>query len=56
MTVSFPPNASTNAAVGEEMLVRLPGDPQVAASRQILIGFVLTPDEVAMNRRRGPRS
>lgn len=56
VSVAFPPNSNVTAAAGEEMTIRLPGDPNVSATRQILIGFVLTPDEVALNRRRGPRS
>lgn len=56
VTIPFTANSNTNAVAGEEMMIRLPGDPNLSATRQILIGFVLSPDEVALNRRRGPRT
>ena len=54
--VSFPNNVSRVQTRGEEISIRLPGpDPQEAAKRTVLLGFVLTPEELALNRRRGPR-
>ncbi|MXP62231.1 hypothetical protein E0493_02540 [Roseomonas sp. M0104] len=55
MQVEFPPNVSRTRSEGEELSIRIPGQPQAAAQRRILLGFVLSPDELALNRRRGPR-
>ncbi|HWX48754.1 MAG TPA: hypothetical protein VNZ61_11920 [Roseomonas sp.] len=53
--VEFPPNVSRSRSEGEELSIRLPGTPQSAAQKSILLGFVLSPEELALNRRRGPR-
>ncbi|WP_376099957.1 hypothetical protein ACE7GA_12855 [Roseomonas sp. CCTCC AB2023176] len=56
VTVNLPRNGTGDSVLGEEISVLIPGDPNVAATRRIVVGFVLTPEEVALNRRRGPRS
>ena len=54
--VAFPVNVNRVLTRGEEISIRLPGrDPQEAAQRTVLLGFVLTPEELALNRQRGPR-
>jgi hypothetical protein len=55
LRVPFPPNVAKVTSQGEEVSIALGGGVAEAARRQILIGFVLTPDELAANRRRGPR-
>ncbi|KAA2214458.1 hypothetical protein [Teichococcus oryzae] len=55
MQISFPGNVSRAQSQGEELSIRIPGTPQSAAQKNILIGFVLSPEELALNRRRGPR-
>jgi len=55
MQVEFPPNVSRTRNEGEELSIRIAGQPQQAAQKRILLGFVLSPEELAMNRRRGPR-
>lgn len=55
LAVEFPPNVSKLRSEGEELSIRLPGDPQQAAGKTIWIGFVLSPEELALNRERGPR-
>ncbi|TPG52320.1 hypothetical protein EAH89_18985 [Roseomonas nepalensis] len=42
-------------AQGEEMLVRIPGDARQAAEKVVLVGFLLSPEQLAANRRRGVR-
>ena len=42
-------------AQGEEMLVRIPGDVRQAAEKVVLVGFLLSPEQLAANRRRGVR-
>ncbi len=52
----FPANVGRVRTQGEEITIRLPGrDPQEAARRTVLLGFALTPEELALNRQRGPR-
>jgi hypothetical protein len=51
----FPPNVSRLQGQGEELSIRLPGTPQEAAAQAVLVGFALTPEELAVNRRRGVR-
>ncbi|MCS6932609.1 MAG: hypothetical protein NZM27_10410 [Acetobacteraceae bacterium] len=53
--VSFPGAAGFVAATGAPVTIRLPGDPAAAARQQVLIGFALTAEELALNRRRGVR-
>ncbi|MFZ6763186.1 hypothetical protein [Pseudoroseomonas sp. WGS1072] len=55
LQVEFPPNVARVRSEGEELLIRLPGNPQEAAGKTIWLGFVLTPEELALNRERGPR-
>lgn len=54
LQVEFPPNVA-RAQGQDEIGIRLPGRPEEAARRQIWIGFVLTPEELALNRARGAR-
>jgi len=50
LAVSFA--AGPEATVrGEEMMVRIPGDPARAATRSILVSFQLTPAQLEANRR-----
>ncbi|MDJ0390061.1 hypothetical protein QMO56_18285 [Roseomonas sp. E05] len=56
MQVEFPSNVSRTKNEGEELSIRIPGQPQAAAAqKRILLGFVLSPEELALNRQRGPR-
>jgi len=53
--VEFPPNVSRVQTRGDELSIRIPGGVEQARTRRVLLGFVLTPQELAVNRRRGPR-
>jgi hypothetical protein len=53
--VAFPGAAGIASVTGAPVTIRLPGDPAEAARQQVLIGFALTPEELALNRRRGVR-
>ncbi|MFC0388991.1 hypothetical protein [Muricoccus vinaceus] len=53
--ISFDRGERRTSAQGEEMVVRLPGDVRRAAEKVVLIGFQLTPEQLAANRRRGVR-
>ncbi|MFC7737804.1 hypothetical protein ACFQX4_18665 [Roseomonas sp. GCM10028921] len=55
LRVTFTDNERRTAVQGEEMMVRIPGDPRRAAEKAVLIGFQLTPEQLAQNRRRGVR-
>ncbi|MBP0491258.1 hypothetical protein [Roseomonas indoligenes] len=55
VTVTFAGNERRTAAQGEQMMIRIPGDVRRAAERVVLVGFQLTPEELAANRRRGAR-
>lgn len=55
MRVEFPANVSRIQSRGEEVTIRIPGSPQEAARKQVWLGFVLSPEELALNRARGPR-
>jgi hypothetical protein len=55
LRVAFPPNVSRVQSQGEELSITLAGGVDQAASRRVLIGFQLSPEELAANRRRGPR-
>ncbi|MBO1074160.1 hypothetical protein [Roseomonas marmotae] len=55
MRVSFPPNVAKVKSAGEELSITLTGGVAEASQRRVLIGFVLSPEELASNRRRGPR-
>ncbi|ONG56308.1 hypothetical protein BKE38_06200 [Pseudoroseomonas deserti] len=54
LQVEFAPNVS-RAQGSDEINIRLPGNAQAAARRQVWLGFVLSQDELALNRARGPR-
>jgi hypothetical protein len=53
--IIFPGAAGFVDAPGAAVRVRIPGDAAEAARQQVLIAFALTPAELALNRRRGPR-
>jgi hypothetical protein len=53
--LAFPGAAGLTSATGAPVRILLPGDPAEAARQQVLIGFALTPEELALNRRRGVR-
>ncbi|MCR0983074.1 hypothetical protein [Roseomonas populi] len=53
--LTFAGNERRTAVQGEQMMVRIPGDVRRAAEKVVLIGFQLTPEELAANRRRGVR-
>ena len=53
--VTFPGAAGQVEASGAAVTIRIPGEAAEAARQQVLIGFALTPDELALNRRRGVR-
>ena len=55
LRIEFPPNVSRVQSQGEELTITLAGGVDQAASRRVLIGFQLSPEELAANRRRGPR-
>lgn len=54
LRIEFAPNVS-RATGADEVTIRLPGNPNQAARRQIWLAFQLTPEELALNRARGPR-
>ncbi|WP_458094037.1 hypothetical protein [Roseomonas sp. WA12] len=53
--ITFRGNESRAVARSEQMMVRIPGDVRRAAEKVVLIGFQLTPEQLADNRRRGVR-
>jgi hypothetical protein len=55
LRVGFPPNVAKVSSTGEELSITLGGGVTEASRRRVLVGFVLTPEELAANRRRGPR-
>lgn len=55
LRVSFPPNVAKVKSAGEELNITLTGGVPEASRRRVLVGFVLSPEELAANRRRGPR-
>jgi hypothetical protein len=55
LQVTFANGERRSTAQGEQMMVRIPGNVQRAAERVILLGFQLTPEQLAANRRRGVR-
>jgi hypothetical protein len=55
LRVNFPPNVAKVKSTGEELSITLTGGLAEAARRRVLVGFVLSPEELATNRRRGPR-
>lgn len=53
---AFPPNTDSTRLVGDEIDLVFPVTKDVsAAAYQVFVGFRLTPDELAINRQRGPR-
>lgn len=53
---AFPPNVDKVTVTGEDIVLRLPVTPEKNASAyRYYIGFRLTPDELAVNRKRGMR-
>ncbi len=53
---SFPPNVNQITVTGDPVAMSFPADAAHPASAyQIFVSFQLTPDELAMNRGRGPR-
>jgi hypothetical protein len=56
ITATFPSNVDSVAASSNAIRLRLPNTAQKsAATYKIFVGFRLTPDELALNRKRGPR-
>jgi hypothetical protein len=55
LRVTFPPNVAKVKSTGEELSITLTGGVPEASARRVLIGFVLSPEELANNRRHGPR-
>ena len=54
--VSFPRNSDRVRLVGDQIDLVLPVDPKLSgAAYSILVGFQLTPDQLAFNRKRGVR-
>ena len=54
--VSFPQNSSTVAVTDSEVDIDLPTTGKLSGvDYRVLVGFQLTPEELAFNRRRGPR-
>lgn len=52
----FPPNTDTIRVTGDEVDMSLPTPAnRSGAAYRVLVGFQLQPDELALNRRRGPR-
>lgn len=55
-SVEFPANVNRVQTSGEEISIRIPAaTPGEAAQRQVVLGFQLSPEELALNRQRGPR-
>ena len=53
---AFPPNTDRTALTGQEVTLLFPVTKEKsAAAYQIYVGFRLTPEELAVNRGRGPR-
>lgn len=53
---SFPGNSDTLTATTDDVTLKLPISPEKPGSAyDLVVGFQLTPDELAINRRRGPR-
>jgi hypothetical protein len=54
--VTFPPNVQRAEAVGRPVRVTVPlGEGRRAADYVLRLSFQLTPEELALNRQRGPR-
>jgi len=52
---TFPPNVPRIRDTEDGVTIRIPGPPNDARTRRVLIGFELTEAELALNRQRGPR-
>lgn len=56
VAVTFPPNSDKLRLSGEQVDLVLPVDEHLTgAAYSILVGYQLTPQQLALNRRRGPR-
>ena len=56
LRAEFPPNTDRVRLSGDDVELRLPVKPgETAAAYRVLVGFQLTPEELALNRRRGAR-
>jgi hypothetical protein len=55
--VAFPPNVPASAATGQAVRLTLPvgGEARAPRDTNIRLSFQLTPEELALNRARGPR-
>ncbi len=54
--VTFPPNVDRIRATGSDVVLKLPvSREKSAAAYSIYVGFRLSPEELALNRQRGPR-
>lgn len=54
--VTFPPNVDRVSVTGNDVILQLPvSKTKSAAAYSIYVGFRLTPEELALNRQRGPR-
>ena len=54
--VNFPPNVARAVVTGQPAVLTLPiGEGRRAADYIVRLSFQLTPEELALNRRRGPR-
>jgi len=52
----FPSNVNRLKLTGDKVELRMPITPTMSgAAYNVLVGFQLTPDELALNRKRGPR-
>lgn len=56
LRAEFPPNTDRVRLSGDDVELRLPVKPgETAAAYRVLVGFQLTPEELELNRSRGPR-
>ena len=56
VAATFPANTDRVRITSDPVSLSLPIEPgRTGASYEVLVGFQLTPAELAMNRRRGPR-
>jgi hypothetical protein len=56
LTGVFSPNVDTMKVSSDDIVLNIPVSPQKSADGyKVYVGFTLTPDELALNRKRGPR-
>ena len=56
LNVDFPRNSERVRLTGDQIDLVLPVDDKLTgAAYSVLVGFQLTPEQLAFNRRRGPR-